>query len=281
MATGEAFFGFEVKRPGPVFYLAGEGRGGLVRRFTAWKIARGEQLTDAPLYVNETPLVLIDEISCRNVAAALQKMTSALQTPPSLIILDTWSRNLGGDDSSPQDAAMGVSALDQIRSRFENAACLVVHHCGQGTKDRSRGWSGLRAAVDVEYRMERGTDNLIRLTCTKNKEGDALNPMAFQMASIDLGIKDEDGNPVYSAVLSETDFVDDPGAARSSPGKNQSLALGVLERLLVDNPKGVTAKIWRDGCEVAGLQRTRFYEIKRGFERRGKIKQEGEYILPG
>ena len=75
--------------------------------------------------MNETPLVLIDEIFWRNAAAALQRMMSALQTPPSLIILDTWSWNLGGDDSSPQDAAMGVSALDQIWSRFENRFAIT------------------------------------------------------------------------------------------------------------------------------------------------------------
>ena len=278
VATGKDFFGFEVKRPGPVFYLAGEGRGGLVRRFAAWKIARGASLAGVPLYVNETPLVLIDEASCLHAAAALQKMMSALQTPPSLIVIDTWSRNLGGDDSSPQDAAIGVAALDQIRSRLENVACIVVHHCGQAAKDRSRGWSGLRAAVDAEYRMERGTDELIRLTCTKNKEGAAPDPMAFQMASINLGINDEDGNPVYSAVLSETDYVDDPGASRPPPGKNQALALDILEKLLADNPFGVAIKEWRDRCVGAGLHRTRFYDIKKGFERRGKIKQEGGYV---
>jgi RecA-family ATPase len=156
VATGTPFFGFEIKNPGPVYYMAAEGRGGLIRRFNAWAIARGIPLKGAPLFLNETPLILIDEQSCRNTIAALKKKMDELKERPRLIALDTWSRNLGGDDSSPQDAAMGVSALDQIRSHFENVACLVIHHSGQNLKERSRGWSGLRAAVDFEFKMERG-----------------------------------------------------------------------------------------------------------------------------
>jgi hypothetical protein len=164
VVTGTPFFGFEVKHPGPVYYLAAEGRGGLIRRFRAWSIARGVSLEGVPLYLNETPLTLIDELSCRNAITALRKKADELKVPPGLIVVDTWSRNLGGDDSSPQDAAVGVAALDQIRGQFQNVACLVIHHSGQSMKDRSRGWSGLRAAVDFEFRMERGSDDFLRLT---------------------------------------------------------------------------------------------------------------------
>jgi RecA-family ATPase len=72
-ATGTPFFGFEIKHPGPVYYLAAEGRGGLIRRFRAWSIARGIPLNGTPLFLNETPLILIDELSCKNAVGALQK----------------------------------------------------------------------------------------------------------------------------------------------------------------------------------------------------------------
>jgi hypothetical protein len=284
VATGTPFFGFEVRNPGPVYYLAAEGRGGLLRRFRAWGIARGAALEGAPLFLNETPLVLVDEMSCRNAIRALEKKAAELKTPPALIVLDTWSRNLGGDDSSPQDAAIGVSALDQIRSRFQNVACLVIHHSGQNVKDRSRGWSGLRAAVDFEFRMERGSDDLIRFTCTKNKEAELPDPMAFKLAGIDLGINDEDGKPVYSAVLSETDYVDDPGQRKSCPGKNQALAVELLQKALGEytpvsgTPPGVPLTLWRDKCWAAFGNKNRFYDIRDSLVRRGKIQIKEEYV---
>jgi hypothetical protein len=284
VATGTPFFGFEVKHPGPVYYLAAEGRGGLTRRFSAWSISRGLPLKGAPLFLNETPIILVDELSCRNAINALKKKADELKTPPSLILLDTWSRCLGADDSSPQDAAMGVAALDQIRSHFQNAACLVVHHSGQAAKDRSRGWSGLRAAVDFEFRMDRGSDDLLRLTCTKNKEGEPPEPLAFKLAGIDLGIKDEDGKPVYSAVLSETDYTDDPGQKKTGPGKNQTPAIELLQKTIAEYtpvpglPPGVPLNLWRDRCWTAFGNKNRFYDIRDSLLRRGKIQIKEEYV---
>jgi hypothetical protein len=191
---------------------------------------------------------------------------------------------LGGDDSSPQDAAIGVSALDQIRSCFQNVACLVIHHSGQNIKDRSRGWSGLRAAVDFEFRMERGSDDLLRLTCTKNKEADLPEPMAFKMVGIDLGIRDEDNNPVYSAVLSETDYTDDPGQKKACPGKNQALAIELLQKVIDEYtpvsgfPPGVPLNLWRDKCWTVFEQKTRFYDIRKSLVRRGKIQIRDGYV---
>jgi hypothetical protein len=284
VSTGTRFFGYEIKNPGPVYYLAAEGRGGLMRWFHAWALARKINLKQAVLFLNETPLVLIDEISCRDAIAALKKKAEELKAPPSLIILDTWSRNLGADDSSPQDAAMGVAALDQIRSHFQNVACLVIHHSGQNIKDRSRGWSGLRAAVDFEFKMERGSDDLLRLSCTKNKEGEPPEPMAFKMTAIDLGVKDEDDKPVYSAVLSETDYTDDPGQKKTCPGKNQALAIELLKKAIEEYtpvpgfPAGVPVSLWRDKCWAVFDQKTRFYDMRDSLVRRGKIQIKEGYV---
>jgi hypothetical protein len=282
VATGTPFFGYEIKYRGPVYYLAAEGRGGLVRRFRAWSIARGIPFEGAPLFLNETPLVLIDELSCKNAIAALRKKADELQAPPSLIILDTWSRNLGGDDSSPQDAAMGVTALDQVRSCFQNVSC--IHHSGQAVKDRSRGWSGLRAAVDFEFRMEKGSDGILRLSCTKNKEAEIPEPMAFKFAGIDLGVKGEDDKPVYSAVLSETDYTDPPSGKPAAGGKNQTLAIELLQKVIAEHtpvcglPSGVPLNLWRDKCWAAFGNKSRFYDIRDSLVRRGKIQIKEEYV---
>jgi hypothetical protein len=169
--------GLQVKHPGPVLYLAGEGRTGLVRRFRAWSIARRIPLDNAPLFLNSGAVSLIDDVSMVSVVKALKALLKELDRTPALAILDTWSRTLGGDDSAPS----GVAALDALRGRFDNFAVVVVHHEGH-TKGRGRGWSGLRAAVDAEFRAERGKDELLRLECTKSKDTRPVDPMAFRFA---------------------------------------------------------------------------------------------------
>ncbi|MDR1373685.1 MAG: helicase RepA family protein, partial [Treponema sp.] len=274
VSTATPFFGMEIKMPGSVYYLAAEGKGGLLRRFRAWSIARAKPLSGAPLFLNETPLFLVDEKSTIQAINALKKMTDSLKTPPALIILDTWSRNLGGDDSSPEDAAQGVAAVDKVRSYFPETVVVVIHHSGNGIKDRSRGWSGLRAAVDTEFLMTKAADGVVRLSCTKNKEGEAVEPMAFTLAGIDLGITNEDGEPVYSAVLSETDYVDPPSGRQGAPeGKNQSVAFELLKKAIVDySPLPVPMSVWRDSCWDALGNKNRFYDIRDSFIRRGKIQ---------
>jgi hypothetical protein len=284
VATGTPFFGFEVKRPGPVIYLAGEGRVGLVRRFRAWSIARGMPLDDAPLYLNSGAVSLIDDASMLSVVKALKTLVKELGRPPALAILDTWSRTLGGDDSAPSDAAAGVAALDALRARFDNFAVLVVHHEGH-TKGRSRGWSGLRAAVDVEFRAERGKDELLRLECTKAKDTKPIDPLAFQFAGVDLGITDEDGNPFASAVLNRVDWTSAPEAAVKKPaGKNQTLALDILKRLEAEarNNQGDDGRVsldwWRDACKLEGIARQRFYDVRVSLEKAGEILIQDSFV---
>jgi KaiC/GvpD/RAD55 family RecA-like ATPase len=284
VATGTPFFGFEVKHPGPVIYIAGEGRGGLIRRFRTWSIVRGVSLDDAPLFLNSGAVFLIDDDSMVSVVKALKTTIKELGRPPALAILDTWSRTLGGDDSAPSDGAAGVAALDALRERFDNFAALVVHHEGH-QKGRGRGWSGLRAAVDTEFRAERGKDELLRLECTKSKDTKPVGPMSFKFAGVDLGITDEEGNPLASAVLNRVDWTSAPDAAVKKPaGKNQALALDVLKRLEEEalNNRGDEGRVpierWGDECKSEGIAKQRFYDVRKSLERAGKINVQDSFV---
>jgi hypothetical protein len=283
VSTGTPFYGLPVKK-GPVIFLAGEGQSGLARRFNAWAIVRGVSLGGAPLYINRGPVSLIDGDSMVKVIQALERLILEIGRPPALVILDTWSRVLGGDDSAPSDAAAGVAALDSLRARFGNFAALVVHHEGH-TKGRGRGWSGLRAAVDVELRAERGTDSVVRLECTKAKDTEPIPPMAFHFATVDLKFNDDEGNMVASAVLTPAVWTPAPDTTAKKPvGKNQILIMDTLKRMEGETGKaqGDIARInlacWKDKCLAAGLTRNQFWYAKTGLERSGHIQITGESV---
>ena len=269
VVTGTPFYGLPVKK-GPVIYLAGEGQSGLARRLRAWSIMRDVSLEGAAFYTNSKPLSLIDNNSMVNVVQALERLVMEIGRPPALAILDTWSRVLGGDDSAPSDAAAGVAALDDIRARFGNFAALIIHHEGH-TKGRGRGWSGLRAAVDVEFRAELGNDKVLRLECTKSKDTEPMEPMAFTFAGVELEIRNESGEPVTSAVLNRVEWKPATKTGRAPiMGKNQVIALDILKGL--DSSGPVSMEVWRKACNSDGINKQRFYDAKKSLIEAGIIE---------
>jgi hypothetical protein len=108
--------------------------------------------------------------------------------------------------------------------------------------------------------------------------------MVFKIVGIDLGIRDEDDKPVYSAVLSEVDYTDDPGQGKAKQGKNQTMAVEALQKAIAEHtpvsgsPSGVPLDLWRDKCAAIFESKTRFYEIKKSLLRRGRISIEEDYV---
>jgi hypothetical protein len=287
IATGAPFHGRPVARPGLVVYAAGEGHAGLARRLKAWSIARCVDLATAPLLVSEGPAGLCLEESVAAVEVAIAEAVLSMG-PPALIVFDTWSRNLSGDENSSLDSALGVAAVDRLRKTW-SAAALVVHHEGW-TQGRARGSTVLRAAADLELRVERGGDGIVRVEPTKVKDAGPSGPLAFSLADVDLGILDEDGRPVNSAVLTEEEYRPE-AAPKPATGKNQTLALEVLEAEIIRHRENVKASgrdpaaarvsvgAWRDACAVKGMDRRRFAEAKAALVAAGAVKLDGTFIF--
>jgi hypothetical protein len=223
IATGTDFFGYPVKRRGAVLYVAGEGISGLSRRFYAWEIARNISLKDAPIFRYTGAANLIDrpEELSQAVKAHIEE-----HGEPRLVILDTWSRTIGGDDSNPQDAAAALAALDRIRVQYPKLTILIVHHSGHTAKDRARGWSGLFAAMDSVYRLEK-FDTQIVITNTKQKEDAPVQPMAFELRNEKLpGVITEDEEQEYSACCEPCEYTP---PERQPKGENQQAVITILQ----------------------------------------------------
>jgi RecA/RadA recombinase len=222
VATGKNFFDYPVKRPGAVLYIAGEGASGLSRRFYAWEIASGVSLNGAPIFRYTGAASLIDrpEELSRAIKVHIEK-----NGEPRLVVLDTWARTMGGDDSSPQDAAAALANLDRIRAQYPELTILIVHHSGHTAKDRARGWSGLFAAMDSVYRLEK-FDTQIVVTNTKQKEDASIQPLAFNLRGVKLhGVVNEDGEQEYSACCEPCEYIP---PEQQPKGENQQVVIQIL-----------------------------------------------------
>jgi hypothetical protein len=274
VATGGDFFGYKTKRPGAVLYIAGEGVGGLSRRFAAWETHTGVSLQSAPIYRYAggaaNLLGATDELM-----AALKSFT-AEHEPPTMAVLDTWAACLGGDDSSPKDAADGMAVLYEIRAKYPETAIVIVHHSGHMEKNRGRGWSGIYAGMDCVYKVTKGQDQMV-VENVKNKEDLPLPTMAFVLRPVPLyDIPDEDSEIVSSACVEQCEYAP-PEAKSKKPklGPNQALVLSLIE----ESPDKTIDEI-RKEAELKGMARNRWKESRVGLEGRGIISEkDGKFCL--
>lgn len=303
VATGREWNGFPVKQ-GPVLYINGEGRNGVSRRFSAWKIANACELEAAPLFLSTVSTALTDAVGRAELEAVVAEFVAAYGAP-ALIVIDTLARNYGpGDENSTQDMTAAVATCDSLREMTQ-ATIALVHHSGHGDKNRARGSMVLRGALDAEYRMTRTEGGDTVLESTKMKDAEHPQPMAFKFAQVELGLVDDDDRVVTSAVLRRTEMpqAEDKtsgagagaGAPRGQPtgqGRNQSKALEVLCRLYAEHVRNVMGagrspsearvhtETWRDNCIEAGIPRNRFHEVRSSLINTRKIRIDFGFVTP-
>lgn len=289
IATGQPWCGRAVVQ-GPVLLFIGEGRAGFRRRLPAWEIAHGISLTGAPLFVSSHAAALTGDLGPHELLAVISDFI-AMHGAPVLIVFDTLNRNFGpADENSTSDMTAAVGILDQLRE-MTGACIVVVHHTGHGDKTRGRGSSVLFGALDAAYLVERDEDGTVRATARKMKDADLPEPMAFRPRVVDLGVTDENGEPVTSVVLSPVSWSPPPQKGKSCRGKHQTTAMRVLrdeiERHRANVAKSgrdpdqakVSLDAWRTACGEAKVDRRRFSEVSRSLSDAGMVSIRNGYVF--
>jgi hypothetical protein len=177
-----------------VVIVAGEGYSGYRRRLKALELKHCQKAT-ANLFISQRPAQLLDPGNTRLLADSIKTICPK----PGLIIIDTLHRNMDGDENSSQDIGKFISNID-LHLKPMGAAVLVVHHSGHSTKERSRGSSSIRAAMDGEFSATK-SENSIVLSCHKAKDFEAFKPLQFSLKVAELDWLDDDDKPMTSVYL--------------------------------------------------------------------------------
>ena len=228
VATGADWYG-HVTRPGPVLYVAAEGQRGLRRRLKAWEIAHGTELANHPFLIRRRSASLSDPAAYGELAQKINRAAALTGSNPVLLILDTLNSNFGpGNESDTADMTAVVDTINRIRSSF-GCSVLTLHHPPVNGDRRGRGSGANLGALDREYFIEKDESGIARLTAEKTKDDRPPEPMAFRFAEVDLGIVDDENEPVTSGVLTVVEYTD----PRPTPatGKHQKRFLAELHRL--------------------------------------------------
>ena len=222
---------------GAVFYLCGEGAGGLARRSRAWKLENNIALdADIHFYTSRLPAALLDVDSARAVCESIKAMCEALNIIPLVVGIDTLARNFGGgDENSAKDVGQFIAHVDEYLIHELGCAVITSHHTGHGDKGRARGSMSLPGALDVFYQVEKDDDTkAVVMTCKKSKDFEKLDPVVMKLMVHDLGFEDEDGDEVTGAtVRHDPDFKVTIKPSRSMPAP-QAFCYEVLCELYED-----------------------------------------------
>jgi len=285
VATGKPWHGHDVKQ-GSVFYIAGEGHNGLARRLKAWQIGNGTSLAGVPLYKSHRAAQLYDATEAAVVAESIKQLSAEANCIPSMIVIDTLARNHGGDENSTQDMNAFIQHLDVYLRQPWKCCVMVVHHSGVADKDRSRGSTALKGALDAEYKcqLDSGTKT-IAFESKKMKDAEMPSPKNFQITQVDLPINNKNGMPVKGAYLTAVDISGLVSQVQKktylSPNQKQVMeCLVMLEVSLFQNQqlRPVGYDEWRDSAKEHGVKNNRFWEVvKSMINKEMVIEVDGGY----
>lgn len=185
----------KITKPGKCIYIAAEGAKGLRKRIRAY--AQHHRIHVQSLGIGVIPDAP-DFTSAKDVGLVLDAIR-AYDPHPVVILIDTLAAAmLGMNENSGEDVGKFMRGCNALH-RATGALVLIVHHSGKDGSKGSRGWSGLRAALECEIAVIRdGADRTV-VTGKMRDEDDATPPIRFHLTSVELAV-DDDGSAITSCV---------------------------------------------------------------------------------
>jgi hypothetical protein len=174
VATGTPFHGLAVGPARPVLYVIAEGNAKLfARRCEAWKRKQGIGRTRNFRFIAA-------RIPMGDRAKVRERLTAHLLPGTALVVIDTLTRNLDGDENSPADMAAFVAGCDDVREGT-GTAVLALHHQGKTAGRGPMGHTRLLAAVDTCMKMSAEKSGIRKLEVEQQRNGPGDMEMAFRI----------------------------------------------------------------------------------------------------
>ena len=199
-----AWNGRDVKH-GKVILFAGEGVIGVRQRVAGWiaKRAVNPETVELSIIDNSFKLNGYDEdYNTNKIIDEIKFICNG--DKPALVIFDTLNCYLEGDENSARDTRKYLDACSRISQEL-GCTVLTIHHTGnaEDARNRARGSSALRGAMDFEIQVEKPEDSkYLKIKCTKMKDAEPFKPMTFTLEQMSiLDWVDEDGEQVTTCTI--------------------------------------------------------------------------------
>ena len=247
IALGQPWRGNRVRQLN-VVYICAEGAGGFRNRVAAYRRQHDASFGDALQVIPDQPNFLGTE-DAKAIIGEIKRVSAGL------VVIDTLAQvTPGGDENSAVDMGKAIRKCRQIHEAT-GAMVLLVHHAGKDAARGARGWSGIRAAADMEMEVALHKNGVRVARLTKQKDGRDDMAFGFELEGVPIG-EDEDGDLIESCVIVEAEVPrDDTGpAVRGEPkGKVQKLVWSVFQTE-VESDGGVDALVLFDAATLAVME---------------------------
>lgn len=185
---------------GRVLMIAAEGGGGVGKRIKAYcqhYMIRPEEL-DIGTMIAAPNFLMKDDII--EVAAAVKQAGGF-----DLIITDTFAQvTPGANENAGEDMGLALANARALREAT-GAMVMLVHHAGKDATRGSRGWSGIKAAMDAEIEVIRHENGQREIRLTKMKDGDDGMRWGLKLEVVPVG-KDARSKEITSCVAVSADL---------------------------------------------------------------------------
>lgn len=178
---------------GRVGYIAAEGASGFRNRIKAY--CTQHEIDTMGIKVLAAAPNLLDK---KDAGALIDAVATA--GPLDIVFVDTLAQvTPGADENSGQDMGRVIAHCGRIQAQT-GAMVVLIHHSGKDAAKGGRGWSGIKAALNVEIEIIR-SDNDRCATVSKMKDGAGEgDDYGFKLRTIPVGM-DDDGEVISSCVL--------------------------------------------------------------------------------
>lgn len=227
-------------KQGSVLYVAAEGSRGFKKRGRAYCQHHGVDPKDFPMQIIRR--VIPNLTDATSVAKLVEDVT--VLGPFDIIVLDTFAQvTPGANENSGEDMGDALANCRLIRAPHDSMI-LLVHHVGKDSSRGARGWSGLKAAADVELEVV-ANDNARHVEVTKMKDGEKGFIQGFSLTTVVLG-QDSRGDDISSCVVDYNAKGKVTEAETGAKGANQKVVKTALHELIgFDDAPVPRSTLWK------------------------------------
>lgn len=256
VATGIPWYGNKV-RQGKVLYIAAEGAAAMAYRIRGWlqghpNVRNAEQLVRQNVRFFTGVANLSETNPVKTAAVTAEEIKNRLTEEnhqPDLVIVDTLSQTMTGDENAASDVAAFMNNIAMhLREPFK-ACVVVVHHAGKSNSTTPRGSSAIQANTSFLFSVSReGKDMSCQLSCVHMKDSMPAADISFGWKKEVVG-SDEDGEDITSVYLVQSGGIDSKGSmsAQAVPWSPEAKFAAAVSRLC-DKSGGsaVASEVYQD-----------------------------------
>lgn len=194
ISSGIEYHKRDVKQ-GTCIYVAGEGKTGAILRMRGLERRYGVPADN--FWILPMPSNMMCPIEMDALASDIRCIAP---DGVSVVMFDTLHRNSAGSkENSSDDFATILGNVDKFLKPYSKIVGYV-HHTGKGETNSKtgRGTSSRFGAMDTSLFINMIENKLASFECMKQKDGEAFEPIYFNMTTIDLDMLNEYGEPTFS-----------------------------------------------------------------------------------